>query len=493
MSIEDVIRKFNEMALTAGRNRVSEQTGFVHHHYHIDGVAQSIPVLENVIFAYTLLKNKSVETIQEAKELLEKILHFQCLEEGLSEGNFPIYLHEYPQCKDRLLSINLLPVFFLVIKQFNTVLGTDLNKKLQKNVEALILHSLQSYNEKPLSYTHQLKLSSSLFAFGNFFDDAALIKRANSLMTELEKDTPGSEWFSPSDLGDILLSLQLNGASLPESGWGNLWDHLCNTYDPSVGTYAGPCLQQYYWKQQPQLTLYDYFMSCSSESFSDRLSHDSIVQLHASLIQPHNNIFPKRNLPINLDGNIEGKNWSLYRDQSFSVSTLDHTGNKLDSLWKGILPMQLFIVEEGLPVSLVAQGGNYDKLTSSIDAQNIQLDYELFPEIDIEHKEEKKEVILSFTRQKDMSFLVNGSKSNTFKLGDEVTMHYKEHIVTTSFDLIQGEGRFIGHIMPGNRASQLALKNGNRFNAYDWQLFLRTLSRSGQCSIRVNVTVQRSL
>lgn len=494
MKEEDIFRQLNDMALTVGRSRVSEQTGFVHHHYHIDGTPQTIPTLENFVFAYALLKNKSAETIQEAKLLLERLLNFQCFDEGLSEGNFPIYLHEYPLCRDRLLSINLLPVVYWITKQFTTVLGGELNKKLQNATQGLISHSLQTLEEKPLPYIYQLKLASSLSAFGKLLDDKTLIERANSLESELDKDTLNSSWFSPADLGDILLSLQMEGASLSESGWENLWNHLCDTYDASLCAYVGPCLQQYYWKQQPQLTLYDYFMSSYTKTPLNRLNGEgSIVPLYASLIQPHKNILLEKKFPISKSGHIEGKKWLMHGNGHFSVSTLDHTGNKLDSLWKGILPMQLLVAEGTQMVSMVAQGGNYNELTSSIEGDCIQLEYELPEDVDVEHKEEKKEIVLSATRQDDMSLFVNGSKSNTFKLGDEVTLKFKEHTITTTFDLIQGDGRFIGHVMPGNRASQLALKNGNRFNAYDWQLFLRTLSRSGPCRIRVNVTVKRSL
>ncbi|MEM1282684.1 MAG: hypothetical protein AAGG81_03940 [Chlamydiota bacterium] len=492
MNIDDIIRHFNELSLQAGRERLSEQTGFVHYNYHIEGCAQSIPILENVIFAYALLKNKSVESIQEAKDLLEKILHFQNFDEVASQGNFPIYLHEYPRCKDRLLSINLLPVFYWILQQFSQVLGSHLNERLQRAVNGLIQRSLCTAEEKALPYHYTLKLSSSLSSFGDLFSDHSLKAQSEQVLELLEIDTQNTDWYSPSSIGDILLSLQLLGRSLSDSGWPKFWEHLCNTYDSRLKTYIGPCFQQYFMKQGPEVTLYDYYMCSSTQTISNRLDENSIVHLHATLIQPHDNIFPEKTLPVKLNGSIGSKQWSLFSDDLCSLSALNHRGNKLDSLWKGILPMHCLFLNGQSLISLVAQGGNYTELIGEIESHSIQLNYELPPEVDVEHKEEKKEVVLSFTRSDDISIFVQGKKSNTFQLGEEVTIQFKETTVTTSFELVEGEGRFVGHIMPGNRPSQLGLKNGNRFNAYDWQLLLRTLTRSSHCHIRVNIIVQRA-
>ncbi len=54
-----------------------------------------------MLFALALLRSRTTENILEAKAIVDNLLHFQ-LKEGPSAGNFPKYLHEYPNCKQRL-------------------------------------------------------------------------------------------------------------------------------------------------------------------------------------------------------------------------------------------------------------------------------------------------------------------------------------------------------------------------------------------------------
>lgn len=492
ITAEDIFCKYQKLALHAGRERLSQQTGFLHHHYHIEGVAQAIPLLENFLFAYVLFKNRSVESIQEGKELLQKLLHFQCFD---SKGNFPLYLHEYPSCSDPLLSTQLLPIFFWILEQFGTVLGADLYKKMERAVRAAVEHALKVADESFFSYRYRLKLASSLMALGKLLKEEAFYRSGLQPLEKCALKNPHADWFSPGRIGDILIALQMNPELFSESPWKDFWKQLFTTYEPSIAAYIGPCVQNYYWKASPQPTLYDFFMASFKrlKTLPERLTRDSILQLHAALIQPQDVSFSEKESSVHLAGSFEDTKWSLCRSQPpFFISTLDHTGNKEDCLWKGILPMQLLAGESENFISLVAQGGNYRQLTTRIEMPDILLDYELSTAVDVEHKEEKRELVLSLTRDKEVSLMVNRKRSNTFKCGDAITIHYQKRSIRLMFSLLEGEGRFIGHIMPGNRASQLALKNGNRFNAYDWQFFLRTLSRTSHCRIRLTITIEEA-
>lgn len=488
-SIEEMLRAYNQRALSAGKELLSEQTGFIHYHYHLAGTAQTIPIFENFLFAYALLKNKSVETIQQAKELLNKLLYFQCNENDFSSGNFPIYLHEYPICKDRYISLNLLPVFYWILSQFNSVLGKELSNKINESIEKMIDHALQAVNEPTFSYLHRIRLSSFLNAYGKFSGDKTFIEQAVLLLENSDTNQAHNEWYSPEALGELFVSLQLIGPSLVHSGWKDLWEHLCITYSSQTATYIGPCFQCYYWEREPQITLYDFCMASCTLNYPNRLDGNAIAQLHATLIQPHNNSIPIKNTPHKKTGTLNGTKWSMYSDALYSVSMLEHEANKQDSLWKGILPMQLCFAEEESLISLVAQGGNYQVLSGDMEKSETRLLYQLSDTVDVEHKEEKKEIILSITRADEIDILVNGEKSNIFKLNDKITLRTKERLITVVMKQTKGNGRFIGHIMPGNRASQLAVKEDNRFNAYDWQLFLRTLSRSEDCHIEVDLVL----
>src|SRR5262249_17912458 len=113
--MNETTKKINEIAYQAGRAFQSDETGFLHLAYHLpeDHIAHSIPVVENVLFALSLLRLKTQESVLEAKEILEKILHFQA-----DLGNFPLYLHEFPNCRSYFIGADLLPAFYWILHHF---------------------------------------------------------------------------------------------------------------------------------------------------------------------------------------------------------------------------------------------------------------------------------------------------------------------------------------------------------------------------------------
>ena len=101
----DLVRQLVELAVTAGRSHQSPQTSFVHYcHQKMDEtVNHTIPPYENILFALALIRMQTVQNVNEGKEIISKILDFQNPE----TGNFPVYLHEFPLCRDRFMSVHL--------------------------------------------------------------------------------------------------------------------------------------------------------------------------------------------------------------------------------------------------------------------------------------------------------------------------------------------------------------------------------------------------
>ena len=71
--------------------------------------------------------------------------------------------------------------------------------------------------------------------------------------------------------------------------------------------------------------------------------------------------------------------------------------------------------------------------------------------------------------------------SSTFALDEPVQIGD----LTLTFSLLEGKGRFLGHISRANRPSQTANRRENRFNTYDYRIALRTITREGPVKIRV--------
>jgi len=122
-----------ELAIDFGTTIKSKQTGFIHWYRGKDeGVHDTIPILENFCYAFSLLRSRNKETIEKAKEHLEKILPFQ-----LENGNFPIYLHEFPVSKSLCLPLFLLSQIYWIQEEYYHLLGDSLKQKLKNTADKL--------------------------------------------------------------------------------------------------------------------------------------------------------------------------------------------------------------------------------------------------------------------------------------------------------------------------------------------------------------------
>lgn len=100
-----------DLALAAGKKRQSARTKFVHDE-------ELIPLYENFCLALALFRQKTAESVTEGKELIHRLLSFQTL-----DGNFPIYLHDFPRCFDPHMALKVAPILFALMRLFTPVLG----------------------------------------------------------------------------------------------------------------------------------------------------------------------------------------------------------------------------------------------------------------------------------------------------------------------------------------------------------------------------------
>jgi hypothetical protein len=219
-----------ELALKAGRKRQSEVTRFVHYcQEHPEKSSETIPVYENFCFALALLRTKIAENVLEAKALLDKLLAFQV------DGQFPVYLHEYPLCRYAGLGSKLYPVIFYILRDFHTILGDTLRLELQKLQERYSLPQAES----PLT---------------------------------------------PEDWAEFLIHAQLSGQDKTPA---------FQSWDPTCLAFIGPQRQE---RGEPALTLYDLFLGEWGGKYSARALQDHPVHLRASLIYPHEVMISSRPL-----------------------------------------------------------------------------------------------------------------------------------------------------------------------------------------------------
>ena len=238
---EEIIKK---IALFSAKQRISPQTGFIHVFIENPYASRqdTIPFLENFLYVYALFRSKTVENIQEGKSFLEKLLAFEV------KGNFPVYLHEFPNCKDGRLSSHLLPPLFYLLRDFSLALGEVYGIKL-RSLASRIVDFLQK--QESLSSGAQGRLEAFLKVFNP------------SLWTPK----------SPEEWGEFCLCCQMAEIDFPFKK--PLWNsHL--------GVFIGESKDRIQEGYEPAITLLDLFMGKGSK----RALLDHPVHLKASLVHP---------------------------------------------------------------------------------------------------------------------------------------------------------------------------------------------------------------
>lgn len=368
----------NDLALKACRKRARRQTGFIHYNYESAYAAEqdTIPLFENFTFALALFSTRLSDSILEGRLLLEKLLNFEV------DGNFPVYLHEYPRCRSKSLAHRIARVLMRILTEFPTVLGSEL--KLQ--IENLVNKILQP--------------------------------------SHLNPKTP-EEW----------------GEALIENP--NLIEDAVALWHPSLHAYIGPHQRQE--KGEPAVTLLDLYMGQLYGSFSSRALQDHPIQMCASLLRPPS-----------------GRVFTPSNSLAFS-------GNSL--LWGG-------------PAYLHSLYCDPRKCELQQDPKGYLF---TLPDQIPEEADTMVELAFFCNLHESTTLLVNGKRATTFQLGDLVTIDSKEVILNLIFSLAEGEGSFFGQISRGNRPTQCTNRGDHLYEAYDWQITLRTIHRTLKTSIKTQL------
>jgi hypothetical protein len=448
-----------------------------------------IPLIENFLFALALLKSRTVENVQEAKTILEGLLHFQNKtdDDAAVKGNFPIYIHHFPACKDYYVGVHIACAIFWILKLFQQVLGQDLKKRLEEALILSVKQALFVFSEKEVPYPLAIKIAVVSLASGQLVGDDQLCDYGGKMLEVLRTNPDEKCWFQPESLGSIAVSLLMVYPLLSEGPWEFFWKHLQSTWHRGTASYAGPSLREWQQAEEPQVTLYDLVCGYFSGKFSDRALKEAPAHLEGALI-PHSEArFSPMTYPLELQGVVQGAKWFLHHGEKIAYSYIEKGSLEINQAQeKGFYPFRLIWGDTHRVHSFACQGGNAKTLTFD----KTDLIFELGEPIESEDREQNREILFFLDAHEGLEFFVAGQRASTFLLGEEITIRDKELKLSLSFQLEEGEGRFLGHRMLGNRPAQLNAKGGMRFNAYDWQLFLRTISRSAKCRLKVGLKIE---
>lgn len=451
----------HQLALVAGRKLQSSQTGWIHLHYHQDPPHLAIPIYENFLFVLALFRSRLADPINEGKVIFETLLRLQG-----RDGNFPIYMHEFPNCKDKWLGPNVLAPLYRILQNFHQVLGSELRKEAETAAKTLLHYCISNQLQKKFPFQLEVKIASAAKAFGAFFEDQALMEMGSLWLNELADRSEQAAWGCPASLGEMAVALQMAYPALSGSPWKQFPSYLANNWHPGTATYIGPAVKEFQEGYEPQVTLYDLYMGYAGENFSSRALASAPHHLHGALIYP-------------VDEKLPFCDW----EGPLAYSCLEREEGWNPAADNAFIPLKMVWGSSDYVHTLVCQGGN--SLHSSFEEKKgeIELYFTLAAKPETEDKEGNREVVFFLDRSDKHKITIAGVPGNTFQVGDEVCIQSERVNISIQFHIEEGSGRFQGHIMPGNRPSQISLKGPNRYSAYDWQIFLRTVRREENCRI----------
>lgn len=421
---EDTRRKLIELHVESAKKRLSAQTGLLHLFYDVPGALEqsTIPLLENMFFVLGLFRTRLSDPILEAKQLMEKLLPFEV------EGNFPIYMHQYPACRDRSLSLHMLPVLHYLLTDYRQVLGEELTKKLEGLSHRIVARGKEISQQKNLPFGAEVKL-------------AAFTK-------SLTPRNPSSsqEW------GEYLIALHM---VRNESWTEEEIRKAASLWNDSLGIYVGERGAHPQDGCFPKATALDLFMALQTGAFSKSvLSHNTLL-LSASLVHA----FEQGDL--------------LFHSKPLAVLAAADPKQPVSLFWKENAALR------SLAVEIVGGSCKMQKTEYGIDLVFT------YPE-DMPSDEENCEIALYIDANEKMSLLVNGSQASTFRLGQETKVETVTSSLELKFSLVEGDGKFFGHVSKGNRPSQT---RKDIFEAFDWKIGLRTIQRSAECKMRLSLVL----
>lgn len=487
------MKKNVEMAMKKGMALKSPFSGYLH--YTNEPLSPTdpvpIPVRENILYVLALLSTRTGENMILAKEMLGNLLHFQC-PQGESKGNFPTYLHLFPHCPNRYLAADLLCPLFWIFHDFSTVLGATLREKLKSALQLLLEYCLEEDQRNPARYPLRFLIASSAVAFGSILTCPEWVKRGEALFSEI--GAPSPQW-DPDNLALILLADLIVRQSVPERGDDSLWLHASHYWHPDLSYFCGIPVAEQQKGSEPLPRLLEAILGAYDEQLCRRLETDPVLALHAIVV---------RSLPIALlnepccvrgeTGSYGSQTWYIETKKSSSRALMSKDGESSSVAAQKFAPFRLLWGSAENIHSFVCQGGLAEKIAFAVNESNsneAMLTFSLGLPQENDEKENNREVCFYVDRHDELKITVNGTVSTTFSLGDKIELRDERMAIDLEFSLIEGQGKLMGHLMPGNRPSQCDPNIRKSHKSCDWQLFLRTVARDGPC--RIAVTVRSSM
>jgi len=409
------VTKNIDAILSAAKMQVSSESGFIH-----QDRGALIPLWDNALYAYALMKAHTVEQVQEGRSRLKRVLAFQ-IHEGSDKGFFPSLLSDFPFSHDRHLQARLYLLFLLFLKE---AVGADLKKELEKVLKEMSLAIQNIYDHLPVALQLVIRMSDGSI-------DANIVRNVLANVAAIQIG----------DLGALVLAvLHLQPTLLPEI------IPLMDFWAPNVGRIR--VLQTTVQQHAGVIptTLFDFalFALNGMEVPKEKLGLEYALIPDLSPVS----FVPKQE--VQTDG-CQSTLGSTYMIATNSSSTPYHLFFRN---WSMVVSSSKCTVEhEGGVIRLLPKEGEFVFEKEAAPLFSIYWNHHCG------------------NHNLRGSFLVEGSHANIVRSGESIRVEMMDGGFEVTYTIEACD--VLGHVVRGNRPAEVCAKGANRFSSYDWQFFVR--------------------
>ena len=384
-------------------------------------------------------------------EQLEKLLHFQA-----QSGNFPRYLHEYPEAQSYSKAVDILAPLYFIYRDFQAVLPASLKSALQNALQKLINYCQPLLDSGSLKLAKKLKLEALLTAL-NHCPVAKSLDEFNCLQIS-----------SPAKMADILLALAIAPQLFQNSARTQYLSFIKSTWQNNLRSYCGPIKIQEAHLESISAAVYHFYMSYLFGGYCWQADR-SIFDLGAVLVDK-NTLLPE----INFESYPQDFQLFLAEESSLTLCRKDE-----------YVPMRYYWQKGGELKTLEISADTVAKLeTYDVSKNRVKLLFNL--DDPFQQALSAKEICFSFPALfYHLQAYLGDKVCSSFEIGSWITLKSDcETIFRFKFEVETGDGIFMGHIMP---ATKQVSQDCSKDSCPDLSLFLRTIKRSNHLQISCEI------
>jgi hypothetical protein len=277
---------------------------------------------------------------------------------------------------------------------------------------------------------------------------------------------------------------------LGKSPYAAVLEQLSRTWHLPLCASIHPGLKELQAGNEPQSTFLDVWMGYLSKINPKRIQQKSPYLLQGALIHSTSDHLAARGYPYTAERRVGGERTLTVAKEKYAYTARQQRQLFHPSSDRGRHSFRLIWGNPACCHTFVLEGGNIALFDFTPTQDGIDLIVALGDPIQDDDREKNREIVFYADLHEDLRTAVNGQAGTVFNLNDQVSLVDKEIALSLQFSLLEGEGDFIGHLMRGNRPTQLKDKGANKFTAYDQQIILRTLRRSHPCRFCIRMTIK---